>query len=164
MGELNPTTTVALFAMLGLVLAAAVGAVPGILAIFVTDRRAAARDAAAAVLVAKVAEKAEKVATKTEEVAVKTEEVKTHLAQSDAQTSVKLDSIECKADQIHDLVNNKYSEVLKTVAMLADMLVAEKPDNLKYQEIAEQAAAGVKAHQPAESTTREANGPPSSSR
>jgi hypothetical protein len=156
MGELNPTTTVAIFAFLAIVVPA-----------FITDRRAAKRDAAqaavlaaaaaaaverdekAAKLVAGVALKAEEAAALVADVAVKTEEVKTHLVASDTKTNGKL-------DVIHDLVNNKMSEQLKRTKMIADALLATNPDNAQFQEIARQAETDVQAHKPAESTTREA--------
>jgi uncharacterized membrane protein len=150
MGELSPTT--------GLIIVALITAVPTVTAIFVSDRRAAKRDAAAARLVAGVAVKAEEAAELVAGVAEKTEQVKTHLEESNTVTTGKLDSIECKADQIHDLVNNKFSEQLKLNLFLANKLLAEKPDDVDYQHIAKRAAEAVESHQPAESTTREAKG------
>jgi hypothetical protein len=148
-GELNPTTTVAIFAFLAIVVPA-----------FITDRRAAKRDEAAALReeaaalkvaeqVAGVASKAEEAAALVVEVANKTEGVKRHLIERDANTNGKL-------DKIHDLVNNTYSEQLKLTEALAEMLLAENPASEKYQLIAERARAAVTAHQPAESTKREA--------
>lgn len=154
MGELSPNVTVVLLGLIGAAVVAAITALPATVAIFVTDRRAATRDAAAAVLVAKVAEKAEDVATKTEEVAAKTEAVKVHLEESNTETKGKLNCLQHTADQIHTLVNDNLSEQFKQKKVLADWLLVLKPDDPEVQRLAKQAAADVDAHRPAESTTR----------
>ena len=160
--ELTPTIQAALLATIGVVLVALITAIPTVTAIFVTDRRAAKRDEAAAQIVAakveEVATAAKVVAEQVEGVASKTEEVAAHLKESDACTTVKLDDLKQTTNQIHTLVNDNLSQQYKEKLILALRLARLRPDDPEIKAIVAQAQSDVDAHRPAESTTREEDG------